>query len=35
MQKFLAKARAGTRVIYVPGNHDEVARDFHRLTSAA
>ncbi len=32
MQKFLAMARAGTRVIYIPGNHDEVARDYHRLT---
>ncbi|MCK7480111.1 MAG: hypothetical protein M0C28_24680 [Candidatus Moduliflexus flocculans] len=28
LKTILAKARAGTRVIYVPGNHDEVARDY-------
>lgn len=28
IQALLAKARAGTRVIYVPGNHDEVLRDY-------
>jgi UDP-2,3-diacylglucosamine pyrophosphatase LpxH len=28
IQKILRKARKGTRVIYVPGNHDEVARQF-------
>ena len=28
LKAILAKARAGTRVIYVPGNHDEVARDY-------
>jgi UDP-2,3-diacylglucosamine pyrophosphatase LpxH len=28
IQKVLRKARKGTRVIYVPGNHDEVARQF-------
>jgi UDP-2,3-diacylglucosamine pyrophosphatase LpxH len=28
VQKLLRKARKGTRVVYVPGNHDEVARDF-------
>jgi len=28
IQKFLRKARKGTRVVYVPGNHDEVARQF-------
>ncbi len=28
VQKFLRKARKGTDVIYVPGNHDEFARDF-------
>ena len=31
MKLILAKARAGTRVIYVPGNHDEVARDYFGL----
>ena len=28
VQKLLRKARKGTRVIYVPGNHDELARQF-------
>jgi UDP-2,3-diacylglucosamine pyrophosphatase LpxH len=28
VQKVLRKARKGTRVIYVPGNHDELARQF-------
>ncbi|WP_243404184.1 UDP-2,3-diacylglucosamine diphosphatase [Zavarzinia aquatilis] len=28
IQKVLRKARKGTRVIYVPGNHDEAARDY-------
>ena len=28
VQKLLRKARKGCRVIYVPGNHDEFARDF-------
>ena len=28
VQKFLRLARKGVQVIYVPGNHDEVARDF-------
>lgn len=28
IQKILRKARKGTRVYYVPGNHDEVARQF-------
>ena len=28
VQKLLRKARKGTNVIYVPGNHDEFARDF-------
>ncbi|MQA67090.1 MAG: UDP-2,3-diacylglucosamine diphosphatase [Alphaproteobacteria bacterium] len=32
LQKFLAMARDGTRVVYIPGNHDEIARDYHRLT---
>jgi len=30
VQKLLRKARKGTRVIYVPGNHDENFRDFAR-----
>jgi UDP-2,3-diacylglucosamine pyrophosphatase LpxH len=28
VQKILRKARKGARVIYVPGNHDEFARDY-------
>lgn len=28
LQKLLRKARKGTRVIYIPGNHDEFARDY-------
>jgi UDP-2,3-diacylglucosamine pyrophosphatase LpxH len=28
VQKFLRKARKGTRIIYIPGNHDEVLRDY-------
>jgi len=28
MQKLLRKVRKGTRVVFVPGNHDEFARDF-------
>ena len=28
MQKFLKRARHGTRVIFVPGNHDEVLREY-------
>tara|TARA_R110002110_G_scaffold1294_7_gene5326 strand:- start:2119 stop:3075 length:957 start_codon:yes stop_codon:yes gene_type:complete len=28
IQKILRKARKGTEVIYVPGNHDEVLRDY-------
>ncbi len=31
VQKLLRKARKGTRVIYVPGNHDEALRDFTEL----
>jgi len=33
VQKILRKARKGTRVIYIPGNHDESFRDFckHRF----
>src|SRR5262245_16880195 len=29
VQKILRKARKGTRVIYVPGNHDEFLRDYY------
>ena len=32
VQKLLRKARKGARVIYVPGNHDEFARDFFGIT---
>ncbi len=28
IQKLLRKARKGTRIIYIPGNHDEFMRDF-------
>jgi UDP-2,3-diacylglucosamine pyrophosphatase LpxH len=37
IQKVLRKARKGTRVIYVPGNHDEAFRDFspHRFGRVA
>ena len=28
VQKLLRKARKGTQVVYVPGNHDELARDY-------
>ena len=28
VQKLLRKARNGTRVVYVPGNHDEILRDY-------
>jgi UDP-2,3-diacylglucosamine pyrophosphatase LpxH len=31
VQKLLRKARKGTRVIYVPGNHDEFARRYAHL----
>ena len=31
VQKLLRKVRAGTRVIYVPGNHDECLRDYANL----
>lgn len=31
IQKILRKARKGTRVIYVPGNHDENFREFSKL----
>lgn len=29
IQKILRKARHGTQVIYIPGNHDENIRDYH------
>ena len=37
VQKLLRKARKGTRVIYIPGNHDENFRDFagHRCGRVA
>ncbi len=28
LKRLLAKAQAGVRVLYIPGNHDEVARDY-------
>jgi UDP-2,3-diacylglucosamine pyrophosphatase LpxH len=31
VQKLLRKARKGTRIVYVPGNHDEVMRDFYGI----
>jgi UDP-2,3-diacylglucosamine pyrophosphatase LpxH len=31
VQKILRKARKGTRVVYIPGNHDEWLRDFVAL----
>jgi UDP-2,3-diacylglucosamine pyrophosphatase LpxH len=31
IQKLLRKARKGTRVVYIPGNHDEAARQFGGL----
>src|SRR5262245_58182193 len=31
VQKLLRKARKGTRVIYVPGNHDEPLRDYAEM----
>jgi UDP-2,3-diacylglucosamine pyrophosphatase LpxH len=32
IQKILRKARHGTKVYYIPGNHDEAAREFTGLT---
>ncbi len=32
VQKLLRKARKGTRLIYIPGNHDEFLRDYVGLT---
>jgi UDP-2,3-diacylglucosamine pyrophosphatase LpxH len=31
VQKILRKARKGTQVVYIPGNHDEAARDYAGL----
>lgn len=31
VQKLLRKARKGTKVVFVPGNHDEFARDYTEL----
>src|SRR2546429_9581483 len=28
VQKLLRKARKGTRIVYIPGNHDEFLREF-------
>lgn len=30
IQKLLRKARKGTRIVYIPGNHDEFVRDYLR-----
>jgi UDP-2,3-diacylglucosamine pyrophosphatase LpxH len=32
VQKLLRKARKGTRVVYIPGNHDEPLRDYAGMT---
>ena len=32
LQKILRKARKGTEVVFIPGNHDEAARQFLGLT---
>ena len=32
VQKIMRKARKGTNVVYVPGNHDEAARQYCQLT---
>jgi len=32
VREILAKAKAGTKVIYVPGNHDELLRDYHGMS---
>ena len=32
VQKILRKARKGTSVVYIPGNHDEAARQYCQLT---
>ncbi|MGA7324022.1 MAG: UDP-2,3-diacylglucosamine diphosphatase [Rhodomicrobium sp.] len=35
LQKLLRKARKGTRVVFIPGNHDEAVRDYCGLTFGA
>jgi UDP-2,3-diacylglucosamine pyrophosphatase LpxH len=32
VQKILRKARKGTKVVYIPGNHDEAARQYLKLS---
>ena len=32
VRTILGKAKHGTKVVYVPGNHDELLRDFHEMT---
>ncbi len=32
VRTILGKAKDGTRVVYVPGNHDELLRDYHEMT---
>ena len=32
LQKLLRKVRKGTRVIFIPGNHDEALRDYCGMT---
>lgn len=32
IQKFLRKARKGTRIVYIPGNHDEGLREYCATT---
>ena len=33
VQKLLRKVRKGARLVYIPGNHDEFLRDYHRRQS--
>lgn len=32
VRTILGKAKHGTKVVYIPGNHDELLRDFHDMT---
>ena len=32
IQKLLRKARKGSKVVYIPGNHDELGRQFINMT---
>jgi len=32
VRTIIGKAKHGTKVVYVPGNHDELLRDFHDMT---